>query len=115
MVAAKITIDTIGLKYDMPIAITKRTMPTAFVEASIIVRKEIYAKRIQRLPLFGWILQMLQNADEHELKWDGLKDELETEFSPVIAEKQLDIIIDWGRYAELISYDDREEVFSVAI
>ncbi len=86
-----------------------------FVEASINLRKEIYAKRIQRLPLFHWILQMLQNADEHELKWDKLKDELEAEFTPLIAEKQLDVIIDWGRYAELISYNDRDEVFSPGI
>ena len=86
-----------------------------FVEASINLRKEIYAKRIQRLPLFHWILQMLQSADEHELKWDNIKDELEAEFTPLVAEKQLDVIIDWGRYAELISYNDREEVFSPGI
>lgn len=86
-----------------------------FIEASINLRKEIYAKRIQRLPLFHWILEMLQNADDHEIKWDHLKDELESEFTPVIAEKQLDVVIDWGRYAELISYDDREEVFSPGI
>jgi NitT/TauT family transport system ATP-binding protein len=86
-----------------------------FVEASINLRKEIYAKRIQRLPLFHWVLQMLQNSEEHELKWDKLKDELETEFSPLVAEKQLDIVVDWGRYAELINYDDREEVFSLGI
>ncbi len=40
---------------------------------------------------------------------------METEFTPKMAEKQLDVIVDWGRYAELISYDDREEVFSLAI
>jgi NitT/TauT family transport system ATP-binding protein len=86
-----------------------------FVEASINLRKEIYAKRIQRLPLFHWVLQMLQNTESKELKWDDLKDELETEFTPKVAEKQLDVVIDWGRYAELISYDDREEVFSLAV
>ena len=86
-----------------------------FVEASIILRKEIYAKRIQHLPLFHWVLQMLQNAESKEIKWDDLKEVLETEFTPRVAEKQLDVLIDWGRYAELISYDDREEVFSLAI
>jgi NitT/TauT family transport system ATP-binding protein len=86
-----------------------------FVEASINLRKEIYAKRIQRLPLFHWVLQMLQNAEGKELKWDELKEALETEFTPKMADKQLDIVIDWGRYAELISYEDREEKFTLGI
>ena len=86
-----------------------------FVEASIVLRKEIYAKRIQRLPIFRWVLEMLQEEESRELKWDDLKEKLEAEFTPRIAEKQLDVLIDWGRYAEVISYDDREEVFSPAI
>jgi NitT/TauT family transport system ATP-binding protein len=86
-----------------------------FVEASINLRKEIYAKRIQRLPLFHWVLQMLQNAEDKELKWDELKEALETEFTPKMSDKQLDIVIDWGRYAELISYEDREEKFTLGI
>lgn len=86
-----------------------------FVEASINVRKEIFARRILRLPLFSWVLQMLQNADDRELKWDDLREALESEFTPRIAEKQLDILVDWGRYAELISYDDREEKFTLGI
>ena len=31
------------------------------------------------------------------------------EFPDELAERQLDVIIDWGRYAELIDYDDRTE------
>ena len=95
--------------------ISLSTLGETFVEASIILRKEIYAKRIQRLPLVHWVLQMLQNAESNEIKWDDLKEVLEAEFTPRIAEKQLDVLVDWGRYAELISYDDREEVFSLAI
>lgn len=86
-----------------------------FIEASINLRKQIYANRIQRLPLFHWVLQMLQNAEDKELKWDDLKESLETEFSPKIAQKQLDIVVDWGRYAELLAYNDREEKFTLEI
>jgi NitT/TauT family transport system ATP-binding protein len=35
---------------------------------------------------------------------------LEKHFGPEEAEHQLDILIDWGRYAELISYDEKAEV-----
>ncbi|MDO9348137.1 MAG: AAA-associated domain-containing protein [Anaerolineales bacterium] len=34
---------------------------------------------------------------------------LELEFPPDEAEKQLDTLINWGRYAEIFSYDDNEE------
>ena len=95
--------------------ISLNTLGETFAESSIQVRKEIYAKRIQRLPLFRWVLDMLQNAEDHKMKWDEVKDQFEHEFSPKIAEKQLDVIIDWGRYAEVLSYDDRDEIFSLEV
>jgi NitT/TauT family transport system ATP-binding protein len=43
-----------------------------FAEASIQARKEIFATRIRRLPLFNWLLAMLQAADTHQLEKDVL-------------------------------------------
>ncbi len=77
-----------------------------FVDASILARKEIFAARIRRLPLFRWLLNMLEKADKHELEWDVIQSALEFEFLPEEAEKQVDVAVNWGRYAELISYDD---------
>ncbi len=80
-----------------------------FAEASILARKEIFATRIRRLPLVRWLLDMLQRAGKHEMDWDLVKAALEQEFPPDDVEAQLDVLIDWGRYAELIAYDDQSE------
>lgn len=80
-----------------------------FAEASILARKEIFAARIRRLPLVRWLSGMLQRADKRSLKWDVVKMALELEFPPDEAEKQLDTLINWGRYAEILAYDDGSE------
>ena len=77
-----------------------------FVDASILARKEIFATRIRRLPMFRWLLNMLEKADKHELEWDVIQSALELEFLPEEAEKQVEVAVNWGRYAELLSYDD---------
>jgi NitT/TauT family transport system ATP-binding protein len=35
------------------------------------------------------------------------------EFPDKLAERQLDVAISWGRYAELIHYNDRDEMVSL--
>jgi NitT/TauT family transport system ATP-binding protein len=71
-----------------------------FAEASILARKEIFATRIRRLPMFRWLLSMLNVAEGRRLKRDVILRALELEFPPGEAEKQLETIINWGRYAE---------------
>ncbi len=80
-----------------------------FAEASILVRNEIFATRIRRLPLVRWLIGMLQRAAKHALDWEVVKMALELEFPPEEAEKQLDTLIAWSRYAELFAYDDSAE------
>jgi len=80
-----------------------------FAEASILARKEIFATRIRRLPLFRWLLGMLQASERQSLRGEVVRMALELEFPPDEAERQLNIIIDWGRYAELLAYDDDTE------
>lgn len=84
-----------------------------FAEASILARKEIFASRARRLPLMTWLLKMLRNAENHQLKWNVIHTALSLEFPPETAESQITTLIDWGRYAELIAYDDGTEVISL--
>lgn len=77
-----------------------------FVDASILARKEIFSTRLRRLPIFRWMLNMLNRADKHELEWDVIQSALELDFPPEEAEKQIEIAVNWGRYAELFAYDD---------
>lgn len=81
-----------------------------FAEASILARKEIFATRIRRLPMFKWLLAMLGATDKRRLDRDVIRLALELEFSPEDAARQVELAIDWGRYAELLEYDDSEEI-----
>jgi NitT/TauT family transport system ATP-binding protein len=86
--------------------ITLTPLGETFVDAGILGRKGIFAARIRRLPIFKWLFAMLGAADRHQLEWDVVKTALELDFPPAEAEQQLDSIVDWGRYAEVIAYDD---------
>ena len=56
-----------------------------------------------------WMMDMLKATPEETLPWRVFFTALRPEFPDELAERQLDVIIDWGRYAELIDYDDRTE------
>ncbi len=49
---------------------------------------------------------MLEKADKHELEWHVIQSALELEFPPEEAENQVEIVVNWGRYAEILAYDD---------
>jgi len=90
--------------------ITLNPLGETFAEASIRARKEIFATRIRRLPLFKWLLGLLRASDKKQMEWDVVQKALELEFHEEEAERQLDTAIDWGRYAELLAYDDSSQV-----
>jgi NitT/TauT family transport system ATP-binding protein len=82
-----------------------------FAEASILARKEMFGARIRRLPVFRWLLSMLQASHEKRLEWSVAQKALELEFREEEARRQLETIINWGRYTELLAYDDTRECF----
>jgi len=90
--------------------ITLTALGETFAEASIRARKEIFATRIRRLPIFKWLIAMMGAADKKQLEWDVVQTALGLEFHGEEAERQLETAINWGRYAEMIAYDDSSEV-----
>lgn len=89
--------------------ITLTPLGETLAEASILARKEIFATRIRRLPIFKWLLGLLRVATRQQLEWNVVLAALELEFPPEEAERQLDTIVNWGRYAEVLAYDDNAE------
>lgn len=85
----------------------------AFAEASILTRKELFANRARRVPMISWIMDMLRAIPDHSLPWRVFYTALLPDFPDELATRQLEIAIDWGRYAELIDYDDRDELLSL--
>lgn len=102
--------EILGFAYVEKGDITLTSLGETFAEASIQARKEIFATRIRRLPLFRWLTTLLSRAENHAIDWDVIHTALELEFPTEEAEKQLDTLINWGRYAELISYNDDKEL-----
>ena len=91
--------------------ITLTPLGETFAEASILARKAIFATRLRRVPIFKWLLAMLRASHKQQVEWDLVQTALELEFPPEEAARQLETAVDWGRYAELVAYDDSSEIF----
>jgi NitT/TauT family transport system ATP-binding protein len=91
-----------------------RLTPTGqtFAGADIQASKEMFAAAaLDRAPLVGAIFNGLQRAADHTLRIGFFRDVLRRSFSDAEADRQLDAALDWGRYAELYSYDaDHDEL-----
>lgn len=81
---------------------------TQFATGDANARKEIFASRIERVPIFKWLLKLLEASDTHILEWDVVSSALELEFPEDEVERQLDIVVTWGRFADLLAYDDND-------
>ncbi len=85
-----------------------------FVEADTDERKRIFGDALrQHVPLVNMIRQVLDERWNHRASALRFRDELEDHMSPDYAEDTLRVVISWGRYAELFSYDEEAEQFSL--
>ncbi|MDB5398907.1 MAG: NitT/TauT family transport system ATP-binding protein [Acetobacteraceae bacterium] len=86
----------------------------SFVEADTDERKRIFAAALrEHVPLVNMIRQVLDERWNHRAAAVRFRDELEDHMSPDYAEGTLRTVIAWGRYAELFSYDEEAEQFSL--
>jgi NitT/TauT family transport system ATP-binding protein len=86
----------------------------AFAEASTDPRKEQFAQALRtHVPLVAQIRQVVDERWNHRASAVRFRDELEDHMSPAYAESTLRVAIAWGRYAELYSYDEESEQFSL--
>ncbi len=78
----------------------------AFAEASILGRKQIVAGRILRQPTILWIFETLKKDDNQRVSQSFFLDKLGHDFGEEEGSQELDSAIQWGRYAELFTFDD---------
>ncbi|OQA46995.1 MAG: Bicarbonate transport ATP-binding protein CmpD [Chloroflexi bacterium ADurb.Bin325] len=91
--------------------ITLTPLGETFAEASILGRKAIFAARLRRVPLFKWLLALLKASPRQQLSHAVVQAALELEFLQGEAERQVEIAIQWGRYGEILAYDDTGGMF----
>jgi NitT/TauT family transport system ATP-binding protein len=81
-----------------------------FAEADVLERKEIFKTlAIEKVPFLKQIVKVLQSKSNHKVPRAFFLDLLRKNLTPKEAERQLDTLIDWGRYAELFEYDDDKD------
>jgi NitT/TauT family transport system ATP-binding protein len=85
-----------------------------FVAADTEERKRLFAAALTaHVPLVRTIRQVLDERWNHRASAVRFREELEDHMSPDYAEDTLRTVIAWGRYAELFSYDEEAEQFSL--
>src|SRR5476651_675674 len=85
-----------------------------FAEYGTQERKALFAEHLVRhVPLAARIRQVLQERNGHRAPRVRFEQELEDSLTEAFVEKTLESVITWGRYAEIFSYDDHTETFSL--
>ena len=80
---------------------------TTFINSNIDERKAIIRDQLQKhIRLVQQICQLLQAKRNHRISEELVLDILENYFTSKEAQRQLRTAMDWGRYAELYSYDE---------
>jgi NitT/TauT family transport system ATP-binding protein len=85
-----------------------------FVNADTDERKRLFADALRaHVPLVALIRQVLDERWNHRASAVRFREELEDHMSPDYADGTLRTVIGWGRYAEIFSYDEEAEQFSL--
>ncbi|MDK2927121.1 MAG: NitT/TauT family transport system ATP-binding protein [Bacillota bacterium] len=80
---------------------------TAFAEASVLERKDIFRQQVlERVPALKRIIHVIKTKSNRRLPREFLLEILERQFGVSEAQRQLETLVDWGRYAEVIGYDE---------
>ncbi|GAC1507446.1 MAG: nitrate/sulfonate/bicarbonate ABC transporter ATP-binding protein [Ktedonobacteraceae bacterium] len=83
-----------------------------FAEAGVLEEKQIFrAQAIANVTMLRHMIRDLQAEPGHTLPEEHFLAELQEHFSENEAWSQLETVVDWGRYAELFSYQEDRGVF----
>jgi NitT/TauT family transport system ATP-binding protein len=85
-----------------------------FAESELNVRKEIFSRALMsQVPLAAHIRRVLDERTSHTAPRRRFIDELEDHMTEDAAEETIRTMISWARFAELFSYEDESEIFSL--
>ena len=85
-----------------------------FAQSSTDERKRLFREHlICFVPLAAHIRHVLDEREKHRAPRARFEFELQDHLNQGDAEKTLRTAIEWGRYAELFSYDDEERIFAL--
>jgi len=83
-----------------------------FAEAGVLEEKKVFRDQaLAHVSVLRKIVQALENTPSHILPEEHFLDILKKHFGEEEAQAQLDTAINWGRYAELFSFQDDRGIF----
>jgi NitT/TauT family transport system ATP-binding protein len=86
----------------------------AIAKGDILERKKVFAYHLMRdIPLARNIYRKLQDNPHKRIAKEKFLKELETLMPSIDAQRNLSIIINWGRYAELFSYNSQTRMLNL--
>ena len=78
-----------------------------FADADLDDEKALFRRiALEHISLLRYIVRELETSPTHTLAAERVLDDLEHSFSSEEARRQFETVVDWGRYAELFTYDD---------
>jgi NitT/TauT family transport system ATP-binding protein len=81
-----------------------------WVEADIDTQKKLFREAaLSRILLFQQIIRILNEKSDHSIPLELFKDILDEHHPEEEVQRQLETILNWGRYCELFSYDSEKE------
>lgn len=86
----------------------------AFAEADIGMRKEMFAKALlENVTLLQQMHSALEAKADHAMSLEFFRDLIREHFSESEAERQMETALNWGRYADLFTYDSEGDRLSL--
>ena len=81
-----------------------------WVEADIDTQKKLFREAaLSRILLFQQIIRILNEKSDHSIPLELFKDILDEHHPEEEVQRQLETILNWGRYCELFNYDSEKE------
>jgi NitT/TauT family transport system ATP-binding protein len=78
-----------------------------FAQVELDEEKAIFRRSaLEHVSLMRHIVRELEDSPTHKIDAKRILDELEEAFTGEEARRQFETVVDWGRYAELFTYDD---------
>jgi len=83
-----------------------------FLDADVNGRKTLFRRQLEKLATFQFVRRLLEEANGQELSKEIVAEELCVRLCTEDIPKLIDVIINWGRYAELFGYaPDSERLY----
>ena len=84
-----------------------------FLAAPPPARKTLFRQAIMKLRLFQMMVQRLDEAPDHRVDAEDIRSELATLLPYEQPSKLFDTLITWGRYAEIVDYDEGSDTVTM--